>query len=336
MTRMAAFRLLRRLFVLSLVVVTLFGFGFYGWVNQAIELSSPEADFRITPGSSVRGAIKSINEAGISLQPQMAMLLVKVLGAESRLKAGTYTIKNGQTHYELIMKVKNGDVSLVELRFPEGWTFKQWRQYLAQQTGIDHQIGPLSDAEVLKKLNIPFSHPEGLFFPDTYRVDKHASDLEFLARAFKLSQEKLQAAWQNRNEGLPYRNPYEALIMASIVEKETGKPEDRQKVAAVFVNRLKTGMRLQTDPTVIYGLGERFDGNLRKADLLTDTPYNSYTRAGLPPTPIAMPGMAAIHAALNPEKIDYFYFVARGDGTSQFSRTLDEHNAAVRQYQLKR
>lgn len=333
---MSIFRLLRRLFVAVLVLATLFVFGFYGWVNQPVDIRTAEVDFRIPQGSSVRAAIKAINDAGIPLQDEMARLLIKFLGAENSLKAGSYTIKQGQTHYELIQKMKNGDVSLVELRFPEGWTFKQWRQYLDQQSDIEHQLGQLTDEQVLKKLNIPHHHPEGLFFPDTYKVDKFSSDLELLSRAYKLGQEKLQSAWQGRVEGLPYRNAYEALIMASIVEKETGKPEDRQKVAAVFVNRLKIGMRLQTDPTVIYGLGNRFDGNLRKMDLLTDTPYNSYTRAGMPPTPIAMPGMASIQAALNPANVDALYFVARGDGTSQFSRTLDEHNAAVRQYQLKR
>lgn len=333
---MAIFPVLRRLFIALLVIGTLLGFGFYGWLNQPIDIQAPEVDFRIPAGSSVRTAIKAINDAGIPLQAEMAVLLVKILGAENSLKAGSYTLKQGQTHYDLILKIKNGDVSVVELRFPEGWTFKQWRHYLAQQNGIEHQLGQLTDEQVLKKLNIPYAHPEGLFFPDTYKVDKFSTDLELLAKAYQLGQQKRQAIWENRSAGLPYRTPYEALIMASIIEKETGKPEDRQKIAGVFVNRLKMGMRLQTDPTVIYGLGDRFDGNLRKLDLQSDTAYNTYTRAGLPPTPIAMPGLAAFEAALNPATTDALYFVARGDGSSQFSRTLEEHNAAVRQYQLKR
>jgi hypothetical protein len=201
--------------------------------------------------------------------------------------------------------------------------------------GIPERQVVLTDADLLAAIGAEESHAEGLFFPDTYYFSPHSPDIEVLRRAYQLQREKLLAAWESRAPGLPYKTPYEALIMASIIEKETGAAEERPQIAAVFVNRLNRGMRLQTDPTVIYGLGTRFDGNLRKADLLRDTPYNTYTRAGLPPTPIAMPGEEAIRAALNPADSKALYFVARGDGTHVFSDTLEEHNRAVNRFQRK-
>ena len=194
----------------------------------------------------------------------------------------------------------------------------------------------MSDEQLRQELGIDALHLEGQFFPDTYLFAKKSSDLEVLRRAHRTLKKELEKSWNDRNTGVPARNPYQLLIFASLVEKETGKAEDRSKIASVFVNRLRQGMRLQTDPSVIYGLGERFDGNLHKADLLTDTPYNTYTRAGLPPSPIAMPGRAALRAAAHPAVTDYLYFVARGDGSSEFSRSLDEHNRAVVRYQLRR
>jgi len=194
----------------------------------------------------------------------------------------------------------------------------------------------LSDRDVLARIGAAESHPEGLFFPDTYLFAKQSSDLRVLMRAYRAMQARLAAEWQKRDPAVPYASAYEALIMASIVEKETGQPADRAKVASVFSNRLKKGMLLQTDPSVIYGMGETFDGNIRKQDLTTDTPYNTYTRAGLPPTPIAMPGLASIQAALHPPPSELYYFVARGDGSSEFTRNLDEHNRAVAKYQKRR
>lgn len=333
---MVLFSLLKRVVQLGVLLAVLGLGGLYYWATQPLTLPTESVDFRVPPGSSVRAALRQMNAAGLNLQPELARLGIRLLGAGGQIKAGAYEVKQGATPLDVLTMLKNGDVALVELRFPEGWTFWQWKQYLAKQPGITHSLAGLSDRDILQKIGATESHPEGLFFPDTYKVDKLSSDLELLTRAYRLGQEQLSKAWAQRADGLPYKTPYEALIMASIVEKETGSPADRTRVAAVFVNRLKIGMRLQTDPTVIYGLGQRFDGNLRKKDLLADTPYNSYTRAGLPPSPIAMPGTASIQAALHPAPEEVFYFVARGDGSSQFSRTLDEHNQAVVRYQLKR
>ncbi|MGA9393776.1 MAG: endolytic transglycosylase MltG, partial [Azonexus sp.] len=212
-------------------------------------------------------------------------------------------------------------------------TFRQWRARLDQHPDLTHETQGLDATEIAGRLGIEGGTIEGWLFPDTYLFDKHSSDLEVLARAYRAMRTRLDSAWAGRDATLPYRNPYEALIMASIIEKETGRSDDRAQIAAVFTNRLRKGMPLQTDPTVIYGMGEKFDGNLRKRDLQTDTPYNTYIRAGLPPSPIAMPSMAALQAALHPADSDALYFVARGDGSSQFSRTLDEHNRAVNKYQ---
>jgi UPF0755 protein len=221
------------------------------------------------------------------------------------------------------------------ITFIEGWTFRQMREALNRQQGLRHLSMSRSDEELMRAIGAKESKPEGLFFPDTYYFSADMSDLDILKRAYLTMQRKLDAAWQSRAPGLPYRDAYEALIMASIVEKETGSGDERPLIASVFLNRLKLNMRLQTDPTVIYGLGEAFDGNLRKRDLLADTSYNTYTRGGLPPTPIAMPGLAAIEAALHPEPSKALYFVGKGNGRHAFSTTLDEHNRAVARYQLR-
>ncbi|CAG0964884.1 partial Endolytic murein transglycosylase, partial [Rhodocyclaceae bacterium] len=218
----------------------------------------------------------------------------------------------------------------------EGRTFRQMRAILDAHPDLKHDTTSLTDQEILAKLGATEPHPEGLFFPDTYLFAKQSSDLDVLRRAYRAMQSRLASEWEGRSPSLPYRTPYEALIMASIVEKETGTGTDRPKVASVFVNRLRRGMLLQSDPTVIYGMGERFDGNIRKQDLTTDTAYNTYTRSGLPPTPIAMPGLASLQAALHPPATDLLYFVARGDGSSEFSRNLEDHNRAVARYQTRR
>ena len=331
--------LLRRLLFTVFTLIVVLAGAAYWWANQPVSMTQTPVDFRVLPGSSVRQVVTQIHQAGVTVQPDLLRLSIRFMGFATHIKAGTYTLNEGDTPSTILEKLRTGDVSLVELRFPEGWSFKQWRQYLASQAGIEQTLAKVPNDEVLSKLglsSVSAQLPEGLFFPDTYKVDKGASDVEVFLKAYRSQQSKLAEAWQKREDNLPYKTPYEALIMASIVEKETGKPEDRKKVAAVFVNRMRLGMRLQTDPTVIYGLGDRFDGNLRKVDLLTDTPYNTYTRAGLPPTPIAMPGTASIDAALHPAKESFIFFVARGDGSSEFTNTLAEHNTAVARYQLKR
>lgn len=303
------------------------------WANQPLTLRDSPLDFRITPGSSLRSAIVQMRRAGVDVQPALLSALARLDKSDTAIKAGSYSIKAGVTPIQLLEKLLKGKVSQGELVLPEGWTFRQWRSRLDRHQDLQHETIDLSETEIIRRLNLNVPSLEGQLFPDTYLFDKQSSDLDLLARAQRAMQRRLAAEWSERAKNLPYRHLEEALIMASIVEKETGREEDRALVAAVFVNRLRRGMLLQTDPTVIYGLGERFDGNLRKRDLQTDSPYNTYIRSGLPPTPIAMPSQASLHAALNPAASDAIYFVARGDGSSEFSRTLEEHNRAVSKYQ---
>ncbi len=326
-------RIITGLFVVVVILAaSALGFG-YHWANSPIELAEPAVDFRIVSGSSLRGAVQQAREAGIDLNANLFVLLARVRGATTGIKAGSYAVKAGITPDQLLSKIAKGEVSQGEILLLEGQTFRQWIRKIAQHPDLTHRFKDLTDAEIASKLAIDGQTPEGWLFPDTYLFDKQSSDEELLQRANRAMRKKLDQAWAERAAGLPYRTPYEALIMASIVEKETGRAEDRALVAAVFVNRLRKGMLLQTDPTVIYGLGDAFDGNLRKRDLQADTAYNTYTRAGLPPTPIAMPSQASLQAALHPADSDALYFVARGDGSSVFSRTLEEHNRAVNKYQ---
>jgi UPF0755 protein len=299
-----------------------------------IQLKTETVDFDIEAGSRFRVVSKQLVAQKVLAEPLSFELLARVLGQASDLKAGIYIIKNGTTPIDLLTQITSGTTGQAGVTFIEGWTFAQMRQALNQNDAIKHMTMSETDAQILKEIGAKETYPEGLFFPDTYYFAPNASDREILKRAYMTMQGKINKAWAEKSEGLPYQTPYQALIMASIVEKETGKASERPQVAGVFINRLKVGMRLQTDPTVIYGLGERFDGNLRKKDLLTDTVYNTYTRDGLPPTPIAMPGLGAIHAALHPAPTKALYFVGKGDGSHAFSASLSEHNNAVVRYQL--
>ena len=276
------------------------------------------------------------------VQADLLVILARLSGRDTQIKAGSYEIENGITPLALIEKLTRGDVTMQELAIPEGWTFRQFRAALDAHNGITHTSAGLDDASLLSRIagsaagtDPPPAHPEGWFFPDTYLFARGSKDVDVLRRAHRAMKKRLAAEWERRTPGVPYANAYEALIMASIVEKETGQAKERPQIAGVFVNRLRRGMLLQTDPTIIYGLGAGFDGNLRKRDLQTDGPYNTYTRAGLPPTPIALPGLAAIQAALKPARTDAIYFVARGDGTHEFSATLEAHNRAVNKYQRR-
>jgi len=280
-------------------------------------------------------------DAGVGVTPWQFALIGRITGRDRNIKAGSYEVgARGETvtAWQLLEKLTAGDVTQTEVVIVEGKTFRELRAKLAAHPDLKQESAGISEAELLQRIGATETHAEGRFFPDTYLFAKQSSDLAIYRRAYQAMQKRLATAWEQRDPGVPYKNIEEALIMASIIEKETGTEADRGKVASVFVNRLRIGMRLQTDPTVIYGLGERFDGNLRKVDLLTDTPYNTYTRAGLPPTPISLPGMASIQAALNPPATNYFYFVAtgKGDGSSVFSKTLEEHNRAVNKYQRGR
>lgn len=335
-------RLFKRLLLLALLPILLLA-GFAGWMAWFASAAVPlkvngqnVVDFDIRPGLGLKAAAEAMAAAGVGIRPWQFALLGRLTGRDRNIKAGSYEIGSGETAWQLLEKLTAGDVTQTEIVIIEGKTFRELRAKLDAHPDLRHDTAGVSDADILQRIGATASHPEGRFFPDTYLFAKQSSDLAIYRRAYQAMQRRLAASWDSRDPSVPYKDMNEALIMASIVEKETGAAADRGKVASVFVNRLRKGMMLQTDPTVIYGLGEKFDGNLRKIDLLTDTPYNSYTRPGLPPTPIALPGMASIEAALHPPKTDFFYFVARGDGSSAFSRTLEEHNRAVAKFQLGR
>lgn len=300
-----------------------------------VKLRSDPADFSIKPGSSLKSATRQMVESGVELGAWQFNLLGRLLGKAGAIKAGSYEVSSGISQLDLLEKLTAGDVTQSEIVFIEGWTFRQMRAALNAVPEIRHDSTPLGDDEIMAWLGAAKGSPEGLFFPDTYLFGKGTSDLEILRRSYKAMSRQLQSAWEARAPDLPFQSPYEALILASVIEKETGQPSDRAQIGGVFVNRLRMGMLLQTDPTVIYGMGEKFDGNLRKKDLLTDTPHNTYTRPGLPPTPIAMPGLASLQAALHPANTPALYFVARGDGSSEFSRSLAEHERAVTKYQRR-
>ena len=315
-------------------VAVLAGAGGLAWYgNQPLHIEPLPKSINVTPGTHLKSLSAMLQREGVIGNAQVFWLLGRVLGKGGMIKVGVYTLDRPLTPLELYAKIERGDVSQAIVQFIEGWNIREVRAVLAAQPLLKNDSADMSDAELLQAIGAEENHPEGLLFPDTYFYAPHTSDLDVLRRAYRLQHDKLLAAWETRAPGLPYRTPYEALIMASIVEKETGAAFERPQIAGVFLNRLKLGMRLQTDPTVIYGLGERFDGNLRKVDLQRDTPYNTYTRAGLPPTPIAMPSEAAIKAALNPARTNALYFVARGDGTHIFSSNLAAHNRAVNRYQ---
>ncbi|MFM9971503.1 MAG: endolytic transglycosylase MltG [Burkholderiales bacterium] len=329
-------RILRNLLLCGFAIGALF----FAWLIAIslvpMRLPAESVEFSVTTGSSLRSATRQIAAAGVPLTELHFNTLARITGKGTRIKAGSYELAQGATPLDLLQKITSGDVLLAEVLFVEGWTFAQMRVALEGIAELRHDTRGLSDADIMQRLGAPTGTPaEGQFFPDTYLFAKGESDLKLLARAHRLMQKKMDETWAERAQGLPYKTAYEALIMASIVEKETGAAAERATIAGVFNNRLRIGMRLQTDPTVIYGMGERYKGNIRKTDLETDTPFNTYTRAGLPPHPIAMPGLAALRAAVNPASTDAFYFVARGDGSHQFSRTLDEHNRAVSRYQRK-
>jgi UPF0755 protein len=299
-------------------------------------MASAPVEVEIPRGATFRNVMDALEGAGIRPRRFEFELLARALRKERDIKAGSYEITEPLAPTDLLDKLTRGDVTQSEVRLIEGWTFAQFRAALDASPHLRHDSAGLEDTQILARIEAAEPHPEGLFFPDTYLFAKGSSDLAVLRRAYRSMQRHLATAWESRDSGVPYNTPYEALIMASIIEKETGKAEERDLIGGVLVNRLRIGMRLQVDPTIIYGLGNAFDGNLKRSHLVEDGPYNTYTRAGLPPTPIAMPGLASLRAALRPAKTEALYYVSKGDGSSQFSRTLDEHNRAVSRYQLRR
>ncbi len=331
-------RAFNRLIMFSALAIIGFAVWVYRYAHDvtAMPASVFPYEFSIEKGDSLRMAGERLYQAGIVRHPWAFVLIGRLQGRAGEIKAGNYVLERAATPLALLNKITQGDIILGKLAFIEGWRFQDIRRSVAAHTGLRHDTLTLSDAELLQAIGVEETHLEGLLFPDTYFFDQGSSELALYQRAYHAMQQHLAAEWEKRAAGLPYRTPYEALIMASIIEKETGAAEERRLIASVFLNRLRLGMRLQTDPTVIYGLGERFDGNLRRVDLLSDTPYNTYTRAGLPPTPIASPGLASIQAALNPETSKALYFVAKGNGRHVFSETLDAHNRAVNRYQRGR
>ena len=306
---------------------------FYRMATTPLNLSVIPSEFSIEPGSGLRHIARQLSEAGILSNEWSFILLAHITGYSTSLKAGDYQLTEKLSPLDLLKYLTRGKVRQHAITFLEGWTFSQFRKVLGEHPALRHESGKFSDLELLRVIGATESHAEGLFFPDTYFFTRNSSDLTILKRAYQAMQQHLETVWLARQESLPLENQYDGLILASIIEKETGADNERAQIAGVFINRLRHNMRLQTDPTVIYGMGNKFDGNLRKIDLQTDHEYNTYTRFGLPPTPIAMPSLASIRAAFNPAITDKLYFVAKGDGTSYFSSTLAEHNRAVLKYQ---
>jgi UPF0755 protein len=304
------------------------------WNGSALAIDEP-LTVSVEPGESFVRFAERLTSAGILSHPRMWSRLARLRGLARRVKAGEYLIEPTDTPETLLQRLVAGTVVSYQIRINEGWTIMQSLQTFASHDKLKHTLRGVDVETLLDALGLPAGHAEGLFFPDTYRFVGGDSDADILRRAYAKMSTELEAAWSQRQANVPYETPYQVLIVASLVEKETGREEDREHVSQVFASRLREGMRLQTDPTVIYGMGERFDGNLRRRDLKEDTPYNTYVHRGLPPTPIALPGARSIHAALHPGSGNFLYFVSRGDGSSQFSMNLADHRAAVRRYQLQ-
>jgi len=334
--------MLNRVIKLLVLTILLIGIG-GGWLAYDIDryANSPiiilaEKAYVIKPGTSVKALAKDLASQGVLEKPLYFEWYARATQMALKIQAGEYLLKPGTTPKQLLTIFNQGDVTQYALTVVEGWTFKQMLQAIERESNIKSTLKGLSREKIMERLGMPGKHPEGLFYPDTYYFPLGDTDVNFLKRAYQRMDEVLKKAWQQRDVGLPYKTAYDALIMASIVEKETAAPNERNAIAGVFVRRLQKRMRLQTDPTVIYGLGDAYDGNIRRRDLKNPHPYNTYVHRGLPPTPIALPGKDAIYAALHPKPGKDLYFVARGDGSHYFSATLEEHNRAVAKYQLKR
>lgn len=329
-------KIIKKWFLLTLIAICILGALLAYYAASPLRLQPNSQEIVIQPNSGLKSIANQLVEQGVLTEPWRFIIIAKLLNKEKNLQAGNYTLNRNVTPYQLLLSLNHGKATQGSATFIEGRTFQQMRDRIKKNDAIKQTITVLSEPEILKLMGSEYSIAEGLFFPDTYYFDRNTTDTVILKRSYDAMQSKLKVAWERREAGLPYKNSYEALIMASIVEKETGKASERPMIAGVFINRLRIGMRLQTDPTVIYGMGAQYNGNIRKKDLLTDTPYNTYTRNGLPPSPIAMPGMAAIEAALHPEKTKALYFVGKGDGSHAFSNNLEDHNRAVVKYQLKK
>ncbi len=329
------FRLLGLIVLILSFVIAWFWMGLRSFENSSVNPSKDVAVFDIEPGMNLRSIAATLHSYGLLERPQYFVWLARLGGQARRIQAGEYEIPPGMTVKTLLGDFTSGKVRQHGFTIVEGWTFRQMMAAVSASKELRHTLNGFSDEQIMQRLGVPGEHPEGRFLPDTYFFPKGTMDVEFLKRAYHAMRQYLDHAWQQRRLDLPYETPYEALIMASIVEKETAVADERVAIAGVFVRRLEKGMRLQTDPTVIYGLGGDYNGNLRRRDLKRDTPYNTYTRKGLTPTPIAMPSAGAIDAAFDPASGDALYFVAKGDGSHHFSATVEEHNRAVKRFQIR-
>ena len=327
----ARMRVLKKILLSLITIFVLLAMAFVWWSNSAISSSTTPIPFEIKPGG-LQYLIRQLHNQGVPVNGSLFNLLARVTGNAAKLKAGHYELKPGETPSGLLERLAKGLHAYESITIVEGWTFRQMREAMSAHPGLKHDTTRLTEREIVEQLGMTWNETEGLFFPDTYLFAKGSSDMQIYRQAHTRLIKKLDSYWDKRDASLPYKTQYEALIMASIVEKETGLPSDRAKIAGVFTNRLKRGMKLQTDPTVIYGMGDKYQGIIYKSSLTTDTPYNTYTRYGLPPTPIALAGEAALKATFHPERTDALYFVARGDGSSEFSTNLSDHNKAVGKY----
>jgi peptidoglycan lytic transglycosylase G len=328
-------KILRRLWTLALLGIAAAA-GYGGWyVLTPLEMASLPTEFEVPAGTGLRATARILEKSGVRVRPLLFEILARATGRAASVKTGNYEIAAPLTPSRLLDKLTRGAVTQADIKIIEGSTFAQLRAALDASPVLRHDSRGLSDAQLLERVGAHEHHPEGLFFPDTYLFARNSSDLAVLRRAYRTLERHLAEEWEQRAADVPYKTPYDALIMASIVEKETGIAQERERIAGVLVNRLRIGMALQADPTVIYGLGGSFDGNLKRAHLTADGPYNTYTRPGLPPTPIALTGLASLRAALRPAQTKALYYVSRGDGSSEFSRSLEEHNRAVSKYQLQ-
>jgi peptidoglycan lytic transglycosylase G len=334
-------RLLRRimLFAVAAAAVVLVAAGIFvqRWLDQPLTVGAKPVMIDVAPGQTLTAVGRELHARGLLTHPRLLALYGRYTGADSRMRAGEYAIQPGTSPRTLLELFVSGAVVQHSVTIVEGWTFRDLRKVLADEPTLEHTTERLDDAAIMARLGEPGRHPEGLFFPDTYLFGRGTRDIDLLRQARDRMRKELDAAWASRHDNLPLHDEYQALVLASIVERETGLADERARIAGVFVERLRRGMRLQTDPAVIYGLGEKFDGNLRRADLERDGPYNTYLRTGLPPTPIALPGAASLRAAVQPEERGELFFVAtgRGDGAHVFSKTLAEHEAAVREYLVR-
>ncbi len=333
-------KLLKNLLILGLVIsfvgVATVALQLWRFQQKTIDLAGSEIIFQIRPGSNITVIAEEITRQQIIDEHWLFVLMARLLGVDTRIRAGEYRLVHGTSAEALLQQFTEGNSIQYSFTVIEGWTFRQMLAAIALDPIIEHKLEGKSDEEIMRQLGYEGEHPEGRFFPDTYRFPRGTSDIDFLRRAYQVMQRHLEREWAERAPNLPLETPYEALTLASIIEKETAVGEERPMIAGVFVQRLNRNMRLQTDPTIIYGLGDEFDGDIRYRDLRRDTPYNTYIHSGLTPTPIALPGLDSIRAALQPAETRALYFVSRGDGTHQFSETLEQHNAAVRRYQLNK